>query len=73
MKNMGGHIDGYFLCPHANLGYVEKMVRVNFDDRYNIVNEENPRRASAKVVKIQKKQRRGKVTKWAQFGHNLSF
>jgi histidinol-phosphate phosphatase family protein len=29
----GGQIDGYFLCPHANLQYVKKRTNYNFDEK----------------------------------------
>jgi len=34
IKNMGAHIDGYFLCPHASPDYVKKKPDMNFDKRY---------------------------------------
>jgi D-glycero-D-manno-heptose 1,7-bisphosphate phosphatase len=33
INSMGGHIDGYFLCPHATPGYEAKLVGVNFDEK----------------------------------------
>jgi histidinol-phosphate phosphatase family protein len=33
IKDMGGHIDGYFLCPHANRAYVEQHGRYHFDEK----------------------------------------
>lgn len=33
IKSMGAHIDGYFLCPHANPEYVEKKLGINFDEK----------------------------------------
>lgn len=32
IKDMGGHIDGYFLCPHANRAYVEEHGQYHFDE-----------------------------------------
>ena len=29
---MGGQIDGYFLCPHANMQYVKKKANYHFDE-----------------------------------------
>ena len=33
IKGNGGHIDGYFLCPHATPEYVKKKPHVNFDEK----------------------------------------
>jgi len=33
IRSRGGHIDGYFLCPHANPDYVRKKVGVHFDEK----------------------------------------
>ncbi|MGB6681945.1 MAG: HAD-IIIA family hydrolase [Candidatus Bathyarchaeia archaeon] len=33
IAKMGGQIDGYFLCPHANLQYVKKKTNYNFDEK----------------------------------------
>ena len=32
IAKMGGQIDGYFLCPHANLQYVKKKTNYHFDE-----------------------------------------
>ena len=32
ITKMGGQIDGYFLCPHANLQYVKKKANYHFDE-----------------------------------------
>lgn len=32
IAKMGGQIDGYFLCPHANLQYVKKKANYHFDE-----------------------------------------
>ena len=32
IKDMGGRIDGYFLCPHANRAYVEEHGQYHFDE-----------------------------------------
>lgn len=31
IKNMGGNIDGYFLCPHADEEYMKKHTKYRFD------------------------------------------
>jgi histidinol-phosphate phosphatase family protein len=33
IKGNGGHIDGYFLCPHATPEYVKKKPDVRFDEK----------------------------------------
>ncbi|MCW4042264.1 MAG: HAD-IIIA family hydrolase [Candidatus Bathyarchaeota archaeon] len=33
IAKMGGQIDGYFLCPHANLQYVKKKTNYHFDEK----------------------------------------
>ncbi len=33
IAKMGGQIDGYFLCPHANFEYVKKRTKYNFDKK----------------------------------------
>jgi len=33
IKDIGGRIDGYFLCPHANQAYVKKYTQYHFDER----------------------------------------
>ena len=32
IAKMGGQIDGYFLCPHANMQYVKKKANYHFDE-----------------------------------------
>ena len=33
IRKMGGHIDGYFLCPHAHPDYVIKRSKYKFDEK----------------------------------------
>jgi len=34
INSMGGHLDGYFLCPHVGEGYVAKRPHLHFDKRF---------------------------------------